>query len=496
MRLTGNVLVAMATIFYLVLPTFASATCDVAEVVRMVNRGMSAEKIETTCEQITDAYGCDLLSVIRYAKSGKSEKEISFLCKNSGQKAANIAIGKNNTANMGSVKMKTSRIEGKVINKSTVKQSANIAIGSNSKANMGSINLKNSKLNGKLIKQSSVKSAANIAIGGKGSAGNGKYSIVRTFFATDRNDTNEDLPEDRFGSARGKLTYGECYVSVPRSHRIGMVETPGLFQKASRNKHIMLQDIKVSTLDEFYRGLELFWVNAESSAFIFVHGYNVTFENAARRTAQIAYDLQFQGAPVFYSWPSEGKVNSYFIDETNIKWTQSHLEQFLTDFFVKSTAQRVYLVAHSMGNRALTRALINVSDKVPSVKSRLKEVILAAPDIDADIFQNVIAPALTANGTPVTLYASSEDKALAASKKVHRYTRAGDTSDGVFVMAGVETIDATGVDTSLLGHSYVTGTKSILYDMYYLIKYNIRASQRVGLRPICCDKGEYWVFAQ
>ena len=54
---------------------------------------------------------------------------------------------------------------------------------------------------------------------------------------------------------------------------------------------------------------------ARDDAFLFIHGYNVTFEGAARRTAQMAYDLGFNGAAVFYSWPSQGTPTAYTIDE-------------------------------------------------------------------------------------------------------------------------------------------------------------------------------------
>jgi len=38
------------------------------------------------------------------------------------------------------------------------------------------------------------------------------------------------------------------------------------------------------------------------------------------------------------------------------------------------------------------------------------------------------------------------------------------------VVPGVETIDASHVDTSLLGHSYFAETRSVLSDMFYLIR--------------------------
>lgn len=208
----------------------------------------------------------------------------------------------------------------------------------------------------------------------------------------------------------------------------------------------------------------------------------------------MSYDLGFDGAPVFYSWPSRGKTAAYTRDEQNIEWTQKNLKNFLADFFTRSEAQNVYVIAHSMGNRAVTRAVATLLTEQPALRPRLKEIILTAPDIDADVFKEEIAPALTAAGRPITLYASSGDRALLASKKVHGYPRAGDAGAGLIVVPGIETIDATGMDTSLLGHSYFAETRSILSDVFYLIQNDQRADQRFGLQSKETQAGRYWLF--
>ena len=324
------------------------------------------------------------------------------------------------------------------------------------------------------------------------------YAVVRTFFATDRNLTGRSKPDEMFGGGRSTLTYGTCEVSIPRDHRIGGLESPSIWRLEFREdpeKHVVLLNATISSKDEFFVDMAArIHKSARNSAFLFVHGYNVTFEDAARRTAQISYDLTFKGAPIFYSWPSQGKTLAYTVDEQNIEWAEANLRGFLDDFFARSDAQNVYLIAHSMGNRALTRAVASLLTDKPDVRNRLKEVILAAPDIDADVFKRDIAPALTSTGQPVTLYASSEDLALAASKKIHGYPRAGDSGKGLVVVAGIETIDATGMDTGFLRHAYFAETRSVLSDMFYLIRDGRRADQRFGLRHIDTPAGRYWEF--
>jgi len=279
---------------------------------------------------------------------------------------------------------------------------------------------------------------------------------------------------------------------------MGALESPSLLRLEFREdpaKHVVVLNVVVQPKDQFFVGLAMrVRASPERSAFLFVHGYNVTFEDAARRTAQIAYDLGFAGAPVFYSWPSQGRLAAYIEDEQNVEWGQANLKSFLVDFFSRSDAQNIYLIAHSMGNRALTRATASFLAENPSFRPRLKEIILTAPDIDADVFKRDIAPVLTAAGRPVTLYASSTDEALVASKKVHGYPRAGDSGQGLVLAPGIETIDATNIDTSLLGHSYFADTRAVLSDLFELIHHGQRANERPGLESVNAPGGRYWEF--
>ncbi len=324
------------------------------------------------------------------------------------------------------------------------------------------------------------------------------YATVSVFYATDRNRTSDTRPGEIFGAARSAVSYGTCAVSIPRDHRMGELEHPRLWRLEFREdpaKHVVLLSVVVLTKDGFFSDLAgRVGASEARSAFLFVHGYNVPFAEAARRTAQISYDLGFEGAPVFYSWPSQGTAAAYPVDEQNIEWAQANLRAFLDDFFTRSDAQNLYLIAHSMGNRALTRAVADLLAEKPALRQRLKEVILAAPDIDADVFRRDIAPALAASGRPVTLYASSEDLALLASKKFHGSPRAGDAGQGLVVVSGIETIDATGTDTSLVGHSYFAEARSVLSDIFYLIRDGQRAGQRFGLSRVDTGSGRYWVF--
>lgn len=324
------------------------------------------------------------------------------------------------------------------------------------------------------------------------------FIAVTVAFATDR----EKAGPSTFGSTRSSaISYGNVDVSIPRDHRMGRLETPSWwhlrFEQEPQFDVMVLRTRNMSSA-EFFSTLRTDVSKAPTkSLLVFVHGFNVGFQDAARRTAQMAYDLGFKGIPVFFSWPSQDQLVSYMADEQAIVDTEPHLLQFLRDVLKQSGADNIYLIAHSMGTRGLTHALMALAQTDVKEVRRIKEVILAAPDIGAIEFNEQIAPALRTLGAPITLYASSNDRALAASKRLHGGARAGESGEHLIVTNGIETVDASDTDTDLIGHSYYGDRRSVLADMWYLINGQLPAAKR------CCLQGKpsqdapkYWVFVK
>ncbi|MDZ7615441.1 MAG: alpha/beta fold hydrolase [Patescibacteria group bacterium] len=301
-----------------------------------------------------------------------------------------------------------------------------------------------------------------------------------------------------YGNQRGVLEYGTCKVTIPKTHEVGQLEAPSIFRldfRETPERHIVLAGIEPLESQVFFDALKTrIDESSAKSAFVFVHGFNVTFEDAARRTAQIAYDLKFDGVPIFYSWPSQGGLFKYTVDETNVMWTVPHLRQFLTEVAERTEARRIHLVAHSMGNRALTSALRDLSFLPEDTRPRFSEVVLTAPDIDAEVFRKDIAPYIVQTADRVTLYASSNDTALAYSKTVHGYPRAGDSGHELLVLPGMETVDVSEVDTSLLGHSYYGSNETVLADLIEVLHKSMPPRERQWLRSAQAGPLEYWVF--
>jgi len=305
-------------------------------------------------------------------------------------------------------------------------------------------------------------------------------------------------PDRAYGNERGELKMGICEVSIPARHEVGAVERPSVFRlelQEDPRRHVVVLGIDEQPADEFFAGLgDRVDASRKKEAFVFVHGFNTTFDEAAHRTAQLAYDLRFDGAPIFYSWPSQGGLIQYSIDETNADWTVPHLKEFLVAVADRSGAESVHLIAHSMGNRALTSALRRISHEMQDGQPMFHELVLTAPDIDAQVFEQDIAPAILPTAQRVTLYASSNDEALKLSKTVHGYRRAGDSGHELMVIPGIDTIDVSTVDTSFIGHLYYGDNATVIADMLDLINQSKPPHLRPWLQPRRFGELMYWIF--
>jgi esterase/lipase superfamily enzyme len=144
-----------------------------------------------------------------------------------------------------------------------------------------------------------------------------------------------------------------------------------------------------------------------------------------------------------------------------------------------------------MGNRALVKILDSTSSAIG--QPLFNQIVLTAPDIDSGEFLQ-LASRIHSTAARITLYASSNDKAISLSKTMHTYPRAGESGDNIVVVTGLDTVDASSVDTSLTGHFYYAEEPTVLSDLYYLLKNGTPPSSRHGLDRRVCSNGEYWAF--
>jgi esterase/lipase superfamily enzyme len=320
-----------------------------------------------------------------------------------------------------------------------------------------------------------------------------KHPPVRAFYATDRNYTGPADETGLYGDKRDSVSYGTVIVTVPQRHSIGKIENHEDARDSSRCFFVL--DLSRLEKRAFFSSLADATNKArKQDILLYVHGYNTSFKEAAQAMAQISNDIDFMGCPVLYSWPSKSKISSYVADESTVEWSQKNLKYFLKDLAMYSKADRIYLLAHSIGNRELTSAFVELTRENPELKGRFKALVLAAADIDSAIFIRDIAPFIKESGTMTTLYVSRKDKALGFSNRLHEYSRAGESEYRPIIMPGIETIDTTDVDDSYMGHGYFSSCRSVLSDIYYIINYNLKADSRFSLQSVDTKEGRFWKF--
>lgn len=342
-------------------------------------------------------------------------------------------------------------------------------------------------------------------LGGPTAPATAGYAVVNIFYATDRGVTGSDSRGPTYGGdpdAGDQLHYGEVAISIPRDHRMGELEGPSILRlefHEDPEKHVVLQSVVSEDEADFVKRVSSGVGHSRNKeVLVFVHGFNTSFENAARRTAQIAYDMAFDGPTVLYSWPSQGSMSpfAYNMDGRNAALTVPHLEDFLKMIAAKTGATTIDLIAHSMGNRPVTAALRDLAIENPGLKDKpmFNQVALMAPDVDAALFKQM-AKQMEITSRRITLYASSRDAALKLSEVFAGYQRAGEGAPHLLVVPGMDTVDASAVDTNMLGfyHSYFADSTTVLSDLFHDFT-GTPAASRLGLKAVVTAAGKYWKF--
>lgn len=319
-------------------------------------------------------------------------------------------------------------------------------------------------------------------------------STISVYFGTDRK-SEKNGETVGFGNSRGALSTGSMEIAIPSHHKFGQLERTNLRRQPERGFEIL--SLAVLDAKAFgARSRQVLAKKREKRAFIFVHGYNVSFADAALRTAQLSADLDPEALPVFYSWPAQGALLSYPVDSQNAEWTETNAVEFFELVASSSGADAIVIIAHSMGSRPATRALAKLLERRRDLRGKFRELVLAAPDIDAEVFIRDLAPAYAKLGLPITLYASASDSALKISRSFNGAQRAGDASPVPVTANGVEVVDASDIDTNFfsLGHSYAVESRVLLTDVTLLVKNRMRAEARPGLQWVNLGTAGFWRF--
>jgi len=213
-----------------------------------------------------------------------------------------------------------------------------------------------------------------------------------------------------------ELAYSAFTISVPPAHRRGQIEWPTQAPDAATS-FVTVGRTDLDRLAFERASSPQHGTAAAPTVAVFVHGYNRSLQEGIFRLAQMTVDSGFDGEAVLFAWPSQAEVTGYVADKDAATAARDGLVELLTMLAPSRDTGSIALIGHSMGGwlavEAVRQLRLNGRD---SVIHRLS-VVLAAPDIDLDVFRSQMA-VIGPMRPPMTALVSPDDVALAFSSRI------------------------------------------------------------------------------
>lgn len=226
-----------------------------------------------------------------------------------------------------------------------------------------------------------------------------------------RSDTPNTLFDGERSSGRD---FAQAVISVPPSHTPGQIEWPSVLPGDPSKEMVPRSAGYLHDSGAFRQELKkelAARAPKDRVVMLFIHGYNTLFAEGLYRFAQVVNDSGFPGVPVLFTWASRGDVRDYVYDLNSASIARDELQETLEDI-AASGATQIHILGHSMGTWLVMETLRQMS---PAQRQKLDHVILAAPDIDLDVFKDQMRR-IGKLKNPLVLLLSRDDQALDVSR--------------------------------------------------------------------------------
>lgn len=267
-------------------------------------------------------------------------------------------------------------------------------------------------------------------------------------------------PGVAFSGERGDmLSFANVVVSVPPNRPVGSIQWPSRVPGDPAREFVITQLDPVKRMDipAWFKAHDH---GAKRRVLVFVHGFNTRFDAAVFRYAQFVADTDASLVPVLFSWPSRGRVTDYVYDRESANFSRSDLAYVLTEAARSPYVDEVVVLAHSMGAWLAVEALRDIALKNGRVPAKIKNVVLASPDLDIDVFERQVAE-LGPKHPRIIIFTSPDDRALGLSRLIAgQVTRVGavNLADPAYAarldQSGVVVVDLSNLEAGdTLNHS-------------------------------------------
>lgn len=254
----------------------------------------------------------------------------------------------------------------------------------------------------------------------------------RFFYTTNRTPENTDGPiEERFGPEReNTLRFGSFDTQFEATLGLGMIIDPSEW---FLNEEIRLNDVRALEKDGFLSQLrQQTQASPYRALLVVVHGFREAFPSALRKTAFLSHVLDIDVPVLLFDWPGNqgSSLRGYRRARRVAKESGSELAATLKLVIDEVRPERLWLIANSMGGQVVVDAfsVLHQDPGFRDAETEIEDVALTAPDVDHGDFNEQFKDEMTALAENVTVYVSSNDRALLVSRLLNRGLRLGEST--------------------------------------------------------------------
>ena len=336
---------------------------------------------------------------------------------------------------------------------------------------------------------------------------------MRYFFVSNRKKSNEsDILENRFGNEReAELKFGIYDISIEPSVGLGMFINPSEW---FQSEEIVVSNMEALQQEAFVKQLQKqVKASPRHSLLIVVHGFKERFPSALRKTAFVGHILDINTPVLVFDWPGDqGSSLRGYRSARNIA-TESGVELAkMIELIMRDVKpDKLWLIANSMGGQVVAKAFSHLyqNPEFADAGIEIEDVILTAPDISQDEFDNQFKKEITSMTRNLTVYVSSNDRALVMSRLVNLgETRRGESTLGPDMLNEaarvtelidpdsdlVTLVDVTPVNRTRNFHNFSLETPEFFDDLFLRLTNEQTPHSRSLYRLQTPEGANYWVL--
>ena len=251
----------------------------------------------------------------------------------------------------------------------------------------------------------------------------------RFFYASNREPGSSagEIAERFTSTVTDSLSFGSYDTTIEPNLGLGMLINPTQWLQ---DEEIQLQD--VNTLDEklFIQGLrDQVAGSSHQAVLVALHGFRENYESALRKTAFLGHVLDIDAPVLLFDWPGDqgSSLRGYRRARSVASESGTQLAELLMLLATDVQPREIWILANSMGAQVVVDAM-QVLHGRGQAQGKFQHIVLTAPDVDHRQFNEQFKQQLDYLSEHLTVYVSSNDRALLVSRVLNRGARRGEST--------------------------------------------------------------------